>query len=72
MTRLMVTRANSGDRVLPIFYEDNYFSLFPGESRTISIQFAAADLAGEQPKLVVEGWNIAPEEVSITDPHDQN
>lgn len=65
MTRLKVIRANSGERVLPIFYEDNYFTLLPGESRTIAIQFAVADLAGEQPKLAVEGWNIASEEISI-------
>jgi Exo-beta-D-glucosaminidase Ig-fold domain/Glycosyl hydrolases family 2/Glycosyl hydrolases family 2, sugar binding domain len=64
MIRLKLTRAESGERVLPIFYGDNYFSLFPGESRTVSIQFAAADLAGEPPKLVVEGWNITPEEIS--------
>jgi hypothetical protein len=65
MIRLKVVRANSGERVLPIFYEDNYFSLLPSESRTISIQFAAVDLAGEQPKLAMEGWNIAPEDISI-------
>ncbi|HEY1790475.1 MAG TPA: glycoside hydrolase family 2 [Verrucomicrobiae bacterium] len=65
MIRLKMIRANSGERILPIFYEDNYFSLFPGESRTMSIQFADSDLAGEQPKLAVEGWNVAPEEISI-------
>ena len=65
MIRLEVIRARTGERVLPVYYEDNYFSLLPGESRTISIQFAAVDLAGEKPKLAVEGWNVAPEEISI-------
>ncbi|HEV2328011.1 MAG TPA: glycoside hydrolase family 2 [Verrucomicrobiae bacterium] len=65
MIRLKVVRANSGERVLPAFYEDNYFSLLPGEDRTLSVRFATADLAGEQPKLAVEGWNVRPEEVSI-------
>jgi len=65
MIRLKVIRANSGERVLPIFYDDNYFTLLPGENRTLAIQFAATDLAGEQPKLAVQGWNIAPEEVTI-------
>jgi hypothetical protein len=65
MIRLKVVRARSGERVLPIFYEDNYFSLLPGESRTVSVEFAAANLAGEPPKLAVEGWNIIPDEISI-------
>jgi Exo-beta-D-glucosaminidase Ig-fold domain/Glycosyl hydrolases family 2 len=62
MIRLKVIRANSGERVLPVFYEDNYFSLLPGESRSISIEFTDTNLAGEQPKLAIEGWNVTPEE----------
>jgi hypothetical protein len=65
MIRLKVIRARSGERVLPVFYEDNYFSLLPGESRTVSVEFAAADLAGEPPGLAVSGWNISPQEISI-------
>jgi hypothetical protein len=65
MIRLKVIRARSGERVLPVFYEDNYFSLLPGESRTVSMEFAAADLAGEPPGLAVSGWNISPQEISI-------
>jgi hypothetical protein len=65
MIRLKVIRAKSGKRVLPIFYEDNYFSLLPGESRTVSAEFATTNLAGEQPKLAVEGWNIVPLEILI-------
>jgi len=65
MIRLKVIRAGSGERVLPILYEDNYFSLLSGESRTVSVEFAVANLAGELPKLAVEGWNILPKEISI-------
>jgi hypothetical protein len=63
MIRLKVIRAHSGERVLPVYYEDNYFSLLPGESRAIPIQFAAANLEGEPPKLAIEGWNVTPEEI---------
>ena len=31
-------------------YEDNYFSLLPGEGRTLSVEFAVTNLAGELPK----------------------
>jgi hypothetical protein len=65
MIHLKVVRSHSGERVLPVFYEDNYFSLLPGESRTVTIEFAAANLAGEEPELAMDGWNIVPQEVPI-------
>ena len=63
--RLKVQRATSGKRVLPVIYSDNYFSLLPGESRTISLQFPEASLGGERPRLMAEGWNIPPQEIAI-------
>jgi hypothetical protein len=65
MARLRVSRGTSGTRVLPVFYEDNYISLVPGEKRPVSLTFATADLAGESPRLTVEGWNITPAEVKL-------
>jgi hypothetical protein len=66
--RLKVQRANSGERVLPVFYSDNYFSLLPGESKTISLEFADEKLAGEAPRLIAEGWNIPEQEIALSDP----
>jgi len=65
MARLKVTRAASGTRVLPVFYEDNYISLVPGEKRSLSLTFATADLGGEQPCLSIEGWNIVPSKIDL-------
>ncbi len=59
MTHLQLRRQNSSERVLPVYYSDNYVSLVPGESRTISIEAAAADLKDQTPLIVVDGWNIA-------------
>jgi hypothetical protein len=59
--RLKVVRNRSNDRVLPAMYEDNYFSLLPYESKTVHIDFQDSALAGETPRLVVEGWNIKEE-----------
>jgi hypothetical protein len=50
--------ANVTERVLPVYYSDNYISLVPGESRTITIEAAEADLKGEAPRVVVDGWNV--------------
>jgi hypothetical protein len=55
--RLKLVHGHDATRVLPAMYEDNYFSLLPHESRTISIRVEAAhDLRNAQ--LGVEGWNI--------------
>jgi beta-mannosidase len=59
MTHLQLHRAGSGDRVLPVFYADNYLNLVPGETRTVRIECATKDLAGEAPLLLVDGFNVA-------------
>jgi hypothetical protein len=51
-------RRKSGARVLPVFYSDNYVSLVPGESRTITIEADLKDLGGEDASVVVDGWNV--------------
>jgi beta-mannosidase len=58
MSHVQLRRAGSGQRVLPVFYSDNYISLLPGESRTLTIEAAMEDLRGEAPLLAVDGWNV--------------
>jgi hypothetical protein len=58
MAHLQLRRAGSGQRVLPVFYSDNYISLLPGETRSLTIEAALPDLDGEAPLLVVDGWNV--------------
>jgi hypothetical protein len=33
MVHLKITRGEGGEEVVPIYWEDNYFSLLPGEQR---------------------------------------
>jgi len=63
MIRLVLTRAASGARVLPPFYGDNYFSLLPGESKEISLEFENDSLGFEEPRLRVLGFNVLPAEL---------
>ena len=58
MTHLQLRQAQSGQRVLPVFYSDNYVSLLPGETKTITVEAADADLNGEAPLVAVDGWNV--------------
>ncbi len=57
MVRLKAVRAQSGDRILPALYSDNYVALMPGERRTIRTEVEDADARGEEPRIVVGGFN---------------
>ena len=58
MAHLQLRRQHSNERVLPVYYTDNYISLVPNETKTITIEAATSDLKGEMPLVVVDGWNI--------------
>jgi exo-1,4-beta-D-glucosaminidase len=60
-----IIKNNSKDLVLPVFWEDNYFSLLPKEKRSIKVEFAAENLDGATPILVLAGWNIKPAEKEL-------
>jgi len=58
MVRLKVVREKSADRILPVIYGDNYFTLMPGEQRTVQTEVHHADTRGEKPRMVVGGFNV--------------
>jgi hypothetical protein len=58
MSHLQLRQANSGKRVLPVFYSDNYVSLLPGERKALTVEAAVSDLGGEPALLAVDGWNV--------------
>jgi hypothetical protein len=58
MTHLQLRRKRDGERVLPVYYSDNYVSLVPNETRTITIEAATSDLKGEAALVLVDGWNV--------------
>ncbi len=60
MTHLQLRNARTNQRVLPVFYSDNYISLVPGEKRTLTVEAAVRDLGPEAPILALDGWNIIP------------
>ncbi len=44
--------------VVPIFWDDNYISLLPGDTTTIKGYCHKKDLEGEQPEVTIDGWNV--------------
>jgi exo-1,4-beta-D-glucosaminidase len=61
MVHLRLTRGLGGEDLTPIFWDDNYFSLLPGEKKTVKAKFEPSGGAPEAPKpvLVLDGWNVA-------------
>jgi exo-1,4-beta-D-glucosaminidase len=58
--------ADKKDRdVVPVFWQDNYFSLLPGEERIVTVNYETAELHGARPHIQVSGFNVAPGEVPI-------
>jgi Exo-beta-D-glucosaminidase Ig-fold domain/Glycosyl hydrolases family 2, sugar binding domain/Glycosyl hydrolases family 2/Glycosyl hydrolases family 2, TIM barrel domain len=51
-------RRHTGERVLPVYYSDNYISLVPNETKTITIEAALRDFNGEDALVVFDGWNV--------------
>jgi exo-1,4-beta-D-glucosaminidase len=64
--RLRLANRKDDSDVVPVLWEDNYFSLLPGEERTISVTFDGADLHGALPVIQISGFNIVPGEVQGT------
>jgi hypothetical protein len=57
--RLKVVDKKGGELALPVFFSDNYVTLFPGEQKQIEIDLANLPSAkrNENLQLVLEPWN---------------
>jgi hypothetical protein len=60
MVHLKAVRDKSGDRILPALYDDNYLALLPGETRRIRVELEQSDTRDEDPRIVVDGFNVEP------------
>jgi exo-1,4-beta-D-glucosaminidase len=55
--RLKVDKAKGGQEILPVVWEDNYVSLWPGEKHEITATYRANELGAAKPYVEVKGWN---------------
>jgi hypothetical protein len=59
--RVSLVDPGTKQRILPVFYSNNYISVLPGESQTITLDYTP--VAGSAPPLVsVRGWNVEDKE----------
>jgi exo-1,4-beta-D-glucosaminidase len=59
LVRLRLLKGKNGAEILPIFWEDNYLVLLPGEKREVTARIRKRDLGGATPTLAVDGFNVA-------------
>lgn len=53
--RISLVDSKTGERILPAFYSDNYLSVVPGETKTITVEYNSKK--GVTPKIEIQGWN---------------
>ena len=56
--RLKVDKGKGGEEVLPVLWQDNYFSLLPGEKREVTATYRVSELGSAKPAVEVSGWNV--------------
>jgi exo-1,4-beta-D-glucosaminidase len=55
--RLVITKGEGGEEVLPTFWNSNFIILFPGEEKTVTATIETEDLHGTDPYLSIDGNN---------------
>lgn len=58
MIHFDLRKSRSYNSVTPIFWDDNYITLLPGESRFVSGKCFTRDLKMQRPIVSVDGWNV--------------
>lgn len=53
-----IRKGKEGEEVLPSFWSDNYFSILPGKTKELTVEFQKSGLVGEEAYLKLDGWNI--------------
>ena len=55
----MALKDGDGNMLYPVFWQDNYVSLLPGEKREITAKIPASVLSNKKATLGISGWNVA-------------
>ena len=58
MVHLTVHKGPGSPDIEPVYWEDNYFELMPGEKREVTATYPNKLLGGAAPQIKVDGWNI--------------
>jgi mannosylglycoprotein endo-beta-mannosidase len=56
--RLKVLQGDRGELALPVFFSDNYITLFPRESKDIEVDYSQVMNSSKSLSFAAEGWNV--------------
>jgi exo-1,4-beta-D-glucosaminidase len=63
--RLGIRKSGQTQEILPVFWDDNYMELMPGESRNLTARYLPSTALFGGVELTVSGWNIAPATIPL-------
>ena len=63
--RFGVRKKGQDAELLPVFWDDNYIELMPGESREISARYLPTSDLSDPLELTLAGWNIEPATIPL-------
>jgi exo-1,4-beta-D-glucosaminidase len=63
--RLGIRKSGQTAEILPVFWDDNYIELMPGESRELTASYLPSAAVFGGVELTVSGWNIAPAAIPL-------
>jgi exo-1,4-beta-D-glucosaminidase len=52
--------ASTSKPILPVYWDDNYVSILPGEERTYEASYFLVNSDGTKPVLKINAWNVEP------------
>jgi exo-1,4-beta-D-glucosaminidase len=56
---LGIHKSGQSEEILPVFWDDNYIELMPGESRELTARYLPSTSVFGGSELTISGWNIA-------------
>jgi len=62
--RISLVDAETKTRLLPVFYDNNYITILPGEKKTIIVDYSGLDTKSKA-MIVLNGWNTRQHFVQI-------
>jgi exo-1,4-beta-D-glucosaminidase len=65
---LRIFNKEDGHEILPVLWDDNYFELMPGESRTVTATYEARQLQNVQAGVGLGGWNVISQTAVLSTP----
>ncbi len=58
-----------GEEILPAFWSDNYVTLTPHQSITLTVRANHADIAHKSLQISVDGWNTSSQSIPVSTPN---